>query len=78
MLDFQGEGRRSAAFIGADYEEFKPETMKGYFIYIDDVKGQRRFESLQDAVNHASLLANSVFTLSSCDNYAADVRRGAQ
>lgn len=77
MLDFAQDNMRSAAFIGADYEEGRPDTMKGFYVSFEGGRKEpERYETLEDAANRASLVAVNVFALSSCAHYASD-KKGA-
>lgn len=69
----------SAAFIGVDYEEFKPETFSGYDVEVRDGQhefmAKEHFDDLSAAEEWAEERASRVYYLSSFDNYAADKAR---
>ena len=77
MFDMVQEPSRKQAVIcvGADYEEFKPETMKGYFIHTENKSIKAlRFATLNEAVAVAATMAEEVLLLSSVDDFNTDAR----
>lgn len=75
MLDLPSN-MRSAAFVGADYTEYQPQTMKGFYVtYGDGVIEPERFPTIEEALAFAFMRAEKVFCLSSVDHYASDARR---
>ncbi len=70
---------RTVAFIEADYQEFKPETFKGYTVRVGAGGGpSKHFKTTDEAGDFArDQGAETVFLLSSCDNYESDRKRFA-
>jgi hypothetical protein len=62
------------AFIGADYVEFKPETFKGYFVLVDDVR-VGGYQTHAEALAYAKSKAVRVYDLSSVDHYEMDRKK---
>ncbi|WP_421579739.1 hypothetical protein [Shinella sp. M31] len=58
------------AFISADYDEFKPETFRGYVVKLGDVK--KTFRTLDEAATYADTLGVPYANLSSLDDYEID------
>lgn len=63
------ESDKSFAIIHADYEEFQPETFRGY-----TVNNNRRFQTLDEAVEYAVSIAVRVMKSSTVDNYEYDLK----
>ena len=68
----------NAAFISADYEEFRPETLRGFQVTIrnssDAEVASRSFNALEEADKFARKNADQVFYLSSVDNLSSDLK----
>ncbi|WP_428414522.1 hypothetical protein [Pararhizobium sp.] len=62
------ESEKTFAIVHADYEEFRPETFRGYTVNKD-----RRFPTLDEAVEYAASIADRVATSSTVDNYECDL-----
>lgn len=58
-------------FIGVDYDEFKPETFRAFFVRIGE--RETRFDDWESAVSFAEKSGNPVMRLSSVDNFASDL-----
>lgn len=58
------------AFIAADYEEFMPETFRGYVVEYRDMK--KTFPTLDEASEYAYTLGVPFAHLSSVDDYEMD------
>lgn len=59
-------------YVSVDYEEFKPETFRGFVVAHGGESS--RFDDWDAAVSHANSLSKRVLYMSSCDNYAADIK----
>ncbi|MBD8663113.1 hypothetical protein IFT59_07585 [Rhizobium sp. CFBP 8752] len=68
----------TTAFVHADYEEFKPETLMGFVVTICRADGavvaEQRFLTLEDAMEYASQ-AEKIVHLASVDHYFYDLGR---
>lgn len=64
-------------FIGVDYDEFKPETFRGYFVY-DRGKRSDNYQTMAEAEAKAFSMSDRVMYLSSVDNYEADTKAAKQ
>lgn len=67
-----------SVMIHADYEEFKPETLRGFEVIQYDGSrevGSTTFPSLEDAESHARSLGSAYAFLSSVDNFMQDLRQ---
>ena len=65
-----------SAHISADYEEFKPETFKGYTVSFSEEPGVTYgpFKTEAEALFLAHHRAEKVYTMSSVDHYKQDLR----
>ena len=58
------------AMVGDDYEEYHPETLRGFHVNCDGF--ERRFDTLEEAFEYANSIADTVYKLSSVDHYQFD------
>jgi len=67
----------TVAFIDADYQEFKPDTFKGYVVRIGTAEEPSKHFETTDAADKFAREhgAETVYLLSSCDNLEADRKR---
>ncbi|WP_276118316.1 hypothetical protein [Pararhizobium qamdonense] len=65
---FSPAKEETIAIIHADYEEYQPETFRGY-----TVNRNGRFQTLDEAVEYAASIADRVMTSSTVDNYEYDL-----
>lgn len=67
----------TVAFIDADYQEFAPDTFKGYTVRVGESgEPSEHFETTAKAAEFArSKGAETIYLLSSCDNLEADRKR---
>lgn len=68
------EGRGKFALVGAEYVEYHPETLQGFFVKIDD-EPKVLFEDLMIAIFFATSEAEQVGYSSSLDQYKSDLRK---
>ena len=68
------------ASIRADYEEFRPETFKGFTVELSEEPGANHghFQTEAEAEAFAHSRAERVYFMSSCDHYKQDVARGIE
>jgi hypothetical protein len=65
---FSPAKQETVAIIHADYDEYRPETFRGY-----TVNKNGRFQTLEEAVEYAGSIADRVMTSSTVDNYEYDL-----
>lgn len=54
--------------VTADYEEFKPETFRGYVV------NEVVFQELDDAIQYGCTFADTVYLSSTVENYHHDLK----
>ena len=66
------------AIVGADYEEYKPETLRGFTVSLfedADIDEKRTFDTLEEADTYAFKVADTVYHSSTVDNFKQDSRK---
>lgn len=74
-LDASDEADTNMALVSADYDEFKPWTLRGF--KVDWRGGAATFDTLDRALDYANKRSANVMILSSVDNYKADEKKFA-
>lgn len=69
-----------SAHIRADYQEFRPETFKGFTVDFSEEPGVTHgpFKTEQEAEDFAYSRVQKVYTMSSVDHYKQDLRSAGQ
>lgn len=75
--DVAGRKPRTIAFLGVDYDEFKPESYRGWFVIFNNLDGKDErltFSNYDSAAAYVAALGVKCFNLSSVDHYWSDLR----